>query len=223
MTSTAAAALGLVPFSGGAAAEAGIVPRAGIVRQSDLTAQVDRGARADPVPQADRGEQADPGEGPGARPYPAFHGVRLGLSALMVEPLVPPVPARSGTGRRVVFDMSDQRVWLVRANGTVLRTYLVSGSKVGNLDAGHYEVYSRSPHATGYTGATTMDYMVRFTTGEVAAIGFHDIPEDAQGRPVQGLDELGTPTSAGCIRQRTADAKQMWAFAPIGTSVVVVD
>jgi lipoprotein-anchoring transpeptidase ErfK/SrfK len=123
----------------------------------------------------------------------------------------------------VVFDMSDQRVWLVRTDGSVLRTYLVSGSKADNLDAGRYEVYSRSRHATGYTGTTTMDYMVRFTTGDEAAIGFHDIPEDAQGRPVQGHDELGTATSAGCVRQRTADARKMWAFAPEGTRVVVVD
>ena len=191
--SAAAAALGLVPYSGGGAAQAGIV------------------------------ELADDEGVPDTGRLPAAAGSLLGLRAVAAEPLVPPVPARSGTGRRVVFDMSDQRVWLVRANGSVHRTYLVSGSKVGNLDAGRYEVYSRSPHAVGYTGATTMDYMVRFTTGEVAAIGFHDIPEDAQGRPVQGLDELGTATSAGCIRQRTVDAKQMWAFAPVGTSVVVVD
>ena len=135
----------------------------------------------------------------------------------------PPVPARSGHGRRVVFDMSDQRVWLVRDNGTVERTYLVSGSRAGNLDAGSFEVYSRSLHATGYTGSTTMDYMVRFTTGDEAAIGFHDIPLDASGRPVQGLDALGTATSAGCIRQRTTDARRMWAFAQVGTRVVVVD
>ena len=135
----------------------------------------------------------------------------------------PPVPPRSGQGRRVVFDMSDQRVWLVRDNGTVERTYLVSGSRVGNLDAGRFEVYSRSLHATGYTGSTTMNYMVRFTTGDEAAIGFHDIPLNASGRPVQGLGQLGTATSAGCIRQRTVDARRMWAFAQVGTRVVVVD
>jgi lipoprotein-anchoring transpeptidase ErfK/SrfK len=194
-----------VPFSGGAPAEAGIVSPAAHLTQ------------ADPDEQAERVEQVLPEDDAGVS------GPTLGLRALVAEPRVPPVPVDSGTGRRVVYDMSDQRVWLVRANGRVLRSYLVSGSKVGNLDAGRYEVYSRSPHATGYTGTTTMDYMVRFTTGDEAAIGFHDIPVDAQGRPVQGLDELGTPTSAGCVRQRTADAKQMWAFAPVGTSVVVVD
>jgi lipoprotein-anchoring transpeptidase ErfK/SrfK len=119
--------------------------------------------------------------------------------------------------------MSQQRVWLVGPAGRVMRTYLVSGSRVGNLSAGRFEVYSRSRHAIGYTGSTTMDYMVRFTQGRNAAIGFHDIPVDRRGRPVQSIAELGTPTSAGCIRQRTVDAKAMWSFARLGTDVVVVD
>jgi len=133
------------------------------------------------------------------------------------------VPPDSGDGRRVVFDLSQQRVWLIRTDGRVRRTYPVSGSRVDNLEAGSYEVYSRSLHATSFTGNSTMDYMVRFTAGERAAIGFHDIPVNADGEPLQGLDQLGTPTSAGCIRQRTADARQMWAFAGIGTTVVVVE
>ena len=154
---------------------------------------------------------------------PAQDTTGVDVPVQAAAPTSPAVPARSGHGRRVVFDMSQQRVWLVGPAGRVARTYLVSGSRVGNLHAGRFEVYSRSRHAVGYTGATTMDYMVRFTQGENAAIGFHDIPVDSRGRPVQGLDELGTPTSAGCIRQRTADAKAMWSFAQEGTDVVVVD
>ena len=67
-----------------------------------------------------------------------------------------------------------------------------------------------------------MRWFVRFAYGDTgAAIGFHDIPVDA-GAPVQTVGQLGTPTSHGCIRQRTADAKAMWRFAPVGTTVVVV-
>ncbi|MGH3355929.1 MAG: hypothetical protein ACRDOJ_08520, partial [Nocardioidaceae bacterium] len=43
------------------------------------------------------------------------------------------LPARSGLGRRVVFDMGEQRVWLVGAAGAVRRTYPVSGSQHRNL------------------------------------------------------------------------------------------
>ena len=132
------------------------------------------------------------------------------------------LPADSGTGRRAVFSQERQRVWLVSADDEVLRTYLVSGSLSDNLDPGTYSVYSRSSNAVGIDDSGTMRWFVRFTQGDSgAAIGFHDIPI-SDGERVQTVDELGTPTSHGCIRQRPVDAKVMWEFARLGTTVVVV-
>lgn len=131
------------------------------------------------------------------------------------------LPADSGEGRRAVFSEGQQRVWIIGADERVRRSYLVSGSVTDNLDPGTYEVYSRSLNAIGIDDSGTMRYFVRFTQGDTgAAIGFHDIPVD-EGERVQTVDELGEPTSHGCIRQATADAKAMWAFAQNGTTVVV--
>lgn len=131
-------------------------------------------------------------------------------------------PADSGSGRRVVFSQSLQRVWLVGAHDALRRTYLVSGSTSDNLDPGTYQVYSRSRHAIGIDDSGTMRYFVRFTQGDTgAAIGFHDIPV-ADGHRIQSTSQLGTPQSHGCIRQKTADAKALWQFAPLGTTVVVI-
>jgi L,D-transpeptidase catalytic domain len=131
------------------------------------------------------------------------------------------LPPGSGSGRRIVFSESRQRVWLVPAGRQVERTYLVSGSLTDNLDPGTYEIYSRSEQAWGIEDSGTMRYFARFTQGDTgAAIGFHDIPID-DGRPVQSIGQLGTPQSHGCIRQRRADAIALWDFAPIGTKVVV--
>lgn len=132
------------------------------------------------------------------------------------------LPPDSGEGKRVVFDVSDQRVWLVQRDGTVRRTYLVSGSIYDNLEPDSYEVYSRSENAIGIEDSGTMRYMVRFAHGENAAIGFHDIPI-SEGTQVQSRDELGTPLSHGCVRQARPDAKALWRFAPLGTTVVVTD
>jgi hypothetical protein len=131
------------------------------------------------------------------------------------------LPKDSGEGRRVVFSEELQRVWLVGTDGEVRRTYLVSGSLTDNLQQGTYEVWSRSEQAWGIDDTGTMRWFVRFAHGERAAIGFHDIPVD-EGRPVQTVDELGTPQSHGCVRQRTRDARRMWDFAQLGTTVVVV-
>jgi hypothetical protein len=131
------------------------------------------------------------------------------------------LPASSGAGYRVVYSEEQQRVWLIGENGRVQHTYLVSGSIYDNLAPGTYQVYSRSMNAIGIDDSGTMQYFVRFTQGPSgAAIGFHDIPVK-DGAKVQGVDELGTATSHGCIRQKRADAKRMWEFADLGTSVVV--
>lgn len=134
------------------------------------------------------------------------------------------LPARSGSGKRVVYDESAQRVWLVRSGDRVSRTYLVSGSRRPDLlDAGRYAVYSKSRTAVSLDHRSTMNYMVRFARGERAAIGFHDIPAYRDGRLAQLRTDLGTPLSAGCIRQWITDARALWEFTDVGTRVVVLD
>jgi hypothetical protein len=130
------------------------------------------------------------------------------------------LPADTGWGKRIIFDMSDQRVWLVDAGDKVLRTYLVSGSLTDNLKPGTYAVYSRSRWAVGVDDSGVMQYFVRFTRGDNAAIGFHSIPTK-NGHLLQTRAQLGSPQSHGCIRQALPDAVKLWNFAPVGTKVVV--
>lgn len=131
------------------------------------------------------------------------------------------LPPGSGAGRRIVFDQSDQRVWLVGGDGAVERTYPVSGSRFDNLQPGTYAVRSRSRHAGAFDGSGTMEYFVRFATGFSEPIGFHAIPRDNRGALKQTRAQLGTPLSAGCVRQWMPDAIALWDFAPVGTRVVV--
>lgn len=131
------------------------------------------------------------------------------------------LPADSGTGRRVVFSQSDQRVWLVEANGAIANTYLVSGSTHDNLNPGTYAVQLHQMDATAYDYKSHMNYFVQFTRGKNAVIGFHDIPVSNSGQLLQTAAQLGTPLSSGCIRQNRPDAIKLWNFAPVGTKVVV--
>lgn len=131
------------------------------------------------------------------------------------------LPASSGSGKRVVYAITAQRVWLVEADGTISRTYRVSG-RLDRPGPGSYAVYSRSLNAVSYNYTERMKYMVRFTHGANAAIGFHNIPIDQAGNDVQTLAQLGQPLSAGCIRQSEDDAIALWNWAPDGTTVVVV-
>lgn len=135
--------------------------------------------------------------------------------------VVPAVPAGSGDGRRIVFDQSDQRVWLIGDDNTVTRTYLVSGSRFDNLRPGSYSVSSKSRWATSFDYTGKLEYFVRFATGFSAPIGFHAVPRFNNGQLEQTKAQLGTPLSAGCVRQWMPDAIALWNFAPIGTKVYV--
>lgn len=166
---------------------------------------------------------ASPDAGPRTAPRPTV--TPAPTTATSEETTSTALPADSGTGKRVVFDISDQRVWLVEADTEssseeVQRTYLVSGSLTDNLDPGTYEVYSSSRLAVGIDDSGVMQYFVRFARGDNAAIGFHSIPTK-DGRALQTAAQLGTPQSHGCIRQALPDAVKLWTFAPVGTKVVV--
>ncbi len=141
--------------------------------------------------------------------------------ALSAAPVSPAPPSASGAGYRIVFDQSDQRVWLIKGDGSVERTYLVSGSRFNNLQPGSYKVQSKARRANAFDGSGTMEYFVRFATGFSAPIGFHSVPKDYSGTLEQTEAQLGTRLSAGCVRQWLPDAIALWDFAPIGTSVVV--
>ncbi|MCP3991623.1 MAG: DUF4214 domain-containing protein [Actinomycetia bacterium] len=137
------------------------------------------------------------------------------------RPPYPAVPAGSGSGRRIVYDNSSQRVWLVEADGAVYDSYLVSGRR--NIPSpGLYSVFSKSPKAWAGHGGITMNHMVRFARGRSLAIGFHSIPIRSGGTPLQTLAQLGTFRSAGCVRQSGDKAQLLYHWAGIGTTVVVL-
>lgn len=156
-------------------------------------------------------------------------------SSTVAPPVTPPptttpgsgggvdVPAGSGSGRRVVYSKTAQRVWVIEADESVTRTYLVSG-KMAQPRPGTYQVFSRSAITCSLSSpGVCMRWMVRFTrnTTNTDNIGFHEIPRRGNV-PLQTDAQLGRPLSGGCVRQSTADALFMWNWAGIGTTVVVL-
>lgn len=132
------------------------------------------------------------------------------------------LPVDSGDGRRLVYSKSCQRTWAVDADGTVVKTHLVSG-RMNQPNPGTYSVFSRSAYTCNIKDPSICwRYMVRFTVGpDGDNIGFHEIPSE-NGRPVQSESQLGRALSGGCVRQATDDAIWVWNWAPVGTKVVVL-
>ena len=128
-----------------------------------------------------------------------------------------------GGTRHVIYDRTAQRVWLVEADGSLYDTYPVSG-RATFPRPGSYEVFSKSRWSSSPKTPVTMEHMVRFVKGTAGLldVGFHSIPRTYGIHPIQSVDELGQPRSAGCVRQDDAKAVQLYDWAPIGTPVVVI-
>ncbi|WP_340558785.1 hypothetical protein [Streptomyces sp. GSL17-111] len=124
------------------------------------------------------------------------------------------LPPASGEGRRVVYSLEADRVWLVGASEAVQRTYEV---RPGTLDpvVGTYTVTSRAAQVTG-TDGVPVQHVVRFATLAGTGIGFSAPVED-------GAEPTAEPErKTGGIRETRADGTAMWEFATLGTEVVVV-
>jgi hypothetical protein len=135
----------------------------------------------------------------------------------------PPLPENSGTGRRVVYERISQRVWAVSEDGEIIRSWLVAGSQYNNEMPGTHTVYSRSEQSTAWNGRAILPLMIRWLKTDIGAIGFHGIPiHVSDGTPYMTEAELGQRLSGGCQRQANRDAQFMWAFAQVGTPVVVL-
>lgn len=134
-----------------------------------------------------------------------------------------PLPAHSGTGRRIVYSMATpQHVWVVDGAGRVLRQFKTSG-RVDTPRAGTYRVFSKSELGSNPYYRVTFRYMIRFTYGRSAAIGFHSVPRYYDGTLVHPLSQLGQPVGAGgCPHLAGPDAHWLYSWAGVGTKVVVV-
>ncbi len=163
------------------------------------------------------------GANSGPAPMAAAGLARTALGAgywIASNPAGPPVPAGSGSGRRIVYSNSGQRVWLVEENGYASHSWLVSGRR-GAPSPGTYRVFSKSPASS--SGSLRLPWMSRFVVASSGkAIGFHGIPLRTDGTPIQTDAELGQFRSHGCVRMNQQAVKVLYDWAPIGTPVVVL-
>ncbi|MCZ4120558.1 hypothetical protein [Streptomyces sp. H39-S7] len=126
---------------------------------------------------------------------------------------VPPLPAQSGTGKRVVYGLTDRRVWLVGDDNKVLRTFLVAPGSVDPVP-GRYKVTSRTARGTGGDGVA-IEHVVRFATVGSTVIGFSAAVDASMPSP-------DARKKTGGIREKPADGDALWKLAVVDTRIVVV-
>ncbi|GAA2633587.1 hypothetical protein GCM10009863_57230 [Streptomyces axinellae] len=123
------------------------------------------------------------------------------------------LPARSGSGFRVVYALERRRVWLVGKDGKVTDTFTVHPSTVSPAP-GTYKVSSRSSHVTGSDGVP-IENVVRFADVKGVSVGF--------SAALDGSTPNADPSrKTGGVREKREDGEAMWLHATIGTRVVVI-
>ena len=138
---------------------------------------------------------------------------------------VRPLPARSGSGRRIVISQKQNWVWVVAAGNRVV----AQGGIVDNPGALHRGSYrtgsycGRSARVKKNTsGSLWLDDFVRFAP---CGFGFHRIPRyKSNGGQIHADHLLGTnlAQSHGCIRLSASMARRIWTFTASGRTAVRV-
>ena len=131
-----------------------------------------------------------------------------------------PAPA-SGGGKRIVVDLSDQRMYVYQ-NGQLLWNWVVSTGRPGQATAvGHYKVLNKIPNAYAYTWSLQMPYWLGIYWAGSLQNGIHALPIQANGQRLwEGY--LGQRVSYGCIILSTQNAAKLYNWAPVGTPVNIV-
>lgn len=137
-----------------------------------------------------------------------------------------PVPAASGSGRRIVISQGQNWVWLIDANGRLVRNggmidnprYLKPGTYYSGSKCGRTARVKRNTDGGGL-------YLNNFVRFAPCGIGFHQIPTyKTSGAQIHADWLLGTNSreSHGCIRVSKAMSDTIWSFTTGRTKVVVI-
>ena len=118
-------------------------------------------------------------------------------------------------GHRLPDRLRPERSARVAGQGRRLgRAYVPRlGQPVQQPAAGSYRVQSKTRSASAFDGSGTMEYFVRSPPGS-ASRSVPQRAEDNTGKLEQTKAQLGTPLSAGCVRQWLPDAIALWDSPP---------
>ncbi|MBI5405340.1 MAG: L,D-transpeptidase, partial [Candidatus Kerfeldbacteria bacterium] len=129
---------------------------------------------------------------------------------------------RADLPKYIEVDLSDQTLKLFE-NGRLMSTRKVSTGKwTTPTPVGTFAIKNKITMAYSKPYDLYMEWWMAFTPD--GSYGLHALPFWKQangGRLYEGVNHLGSPASHGCIRQSLIEAKSLFRWAEIGTTVIV--
>ncbi|GAB2583288.1 hypothetical protein GCM10027168_15050 [Streptomyces capparidis] len=128
-------------------------------------------------------------------------------------PKSPALPANSGEGKRIVYSLKLNRVWIVNAREKSVATFAVWPGSVDPI-VGLHRVSRLLPDTVG-TDGVPIEHVIYFSAVGNTAVAFSAALDGSSPKPVEGKE-------TGGVRMRRSDGEKLWDFATIGTPVIVV-
>jgi LysM repeat protein len=136
-------------------------------------------------------------------------------------PTPPPSPPPSRVGsKRIVIDLSEQRLYAYRGNVLVYAFVASSGKPGSGTRTGTFSVLDKYPNAYASTWDMQMPYFMGIYWSGSLENGIHALPILSNGQTLWA-GYLGTPVSFGCIILSTENARTLYYWADIGTPVEI--
>ncbi len=128
----------------------------------------------------------------------------------------------SGNGKKIVVSLSQQKLYQYQ-NGVLIGTHDVSTGKASSpTPTGTYTIHNKMTTAYSRPFHLFMDHWMAITPD--GAYGIHSLPYwrlKNGGVLYEGVGHLGRKVSNGCIRLSPQEATTVYAWATVGTQVVV--
>ena len=133
-----------------------------------------------------------------------------------------PAPAPSGTGggKRIVVDLSEQHLYAYQGEVLVYSFAASTGMPGAGTRTGTFRVLDKIPNAYALTWSLQMPHWLGIYWAGSTENGIHALPILSNGQRLWA-GYLGTPVSYGCIVLGTEDARMLYAWAEVGTPVVI--
>jgi LysM repeat protein len=129
-----------------------------------------------------------------------------------------PAPQPTGGNKRIVIDLSEQRLYVYQAGQLLYKWVVSTGMPGADTIPGHFKVLNKLPNAYAYTWGLQMPYWLGIYWAGSLQNGIHALPIMANGQLLwEGY--LGQRVSYGCIILNTENARILYNWAEVGTPV----
>jgi LysM repeat protein len=129
-------------------------------------------------------------------------------------------PTAAGGAKRILVDLSEQHLYAYQGETLVYSFIASTGTWKSPTRTGTFSVLNKLPNAYASTWGLQMPYWMGIYWSGGLQNGIHALPILSSGQQLWA-GYLGTPISYGCIVLGTYEARLLYEWADVGTTVIV--